>query len=178
MQAISSSGAKVEELAGKVREATGLVNELGTLLGSFMSSQELLRKALGDIREEIARAATSFAEPRLREFLARAVTWYHLLTSDHPGLGDEGKRLITGVAERVQQDLAVMGVRAFTAMAGQEYNPKVHDAVTTAWVRTPNAGLDGRIAKVVESGFEAADGSLICPAKVMLYRFEAAAGAG
>jgi molecular chaperone GrpE len=145
----------------KVREPRKTsVEDLKNQLARALADYDNLRKRVEREREEFGKLAN------LR-LVARLLPVSDMLEGAQKHLRD------SGLAITIEEFIKVLkeeGIEKINAKQGDTFDEDVHEAVEVADPQGSGKGKDGKVVKVILSGWKIIDGPVIRPVKVKVYR--------
>jgi molecular chaperone GrpE len=155
----------------KIAKKTGKkeLDELKSQLARALADYDNLRKRIEREKEEVEMIAGA-------RFAIKALSIFDMLEEAQKHLKDPGIALTIEEFEKVIKE---EGIEKIKVEQGEKFDEELHEAVE---VVSPPAGAksdlagggkkDGKIARVVLTGWKFFDGPVIRPAKVRVYRKE------
>jgi len=140
----------------KGKELEDLKNQLARALADY----DNLRKRVEREREQVEKIAGA-------KFALKALSVFDMLEGAQKHLNDSGLAI---TIEEFMKVLNEEGIEKIEAKAGDKFDEEVHEAVEVADLQGSGEGKDGKVVKVILSGWKIIDGPVIRPAKVKVYK--------
>ena len=140
----------------KGKELEDLKNQLARALADY----DNLRKRVEREREQVEKIAGV-------KFALKALSVFDMLEGAQKHLNDSGLAI---TIEEFMKILNEEGIEKIEAKVGDKFDEEVHEAVEVADLQGSGEGKDGKVVKVILSGWKIIDGPVIRPAKVKVYK--------